>query len=435
MDPTLAKSSAQLGIKLDHTAKWQYIPGDTIIGHVHRTAHGIAPEAKVSVTIHGHSKSRIKIRSGQSERRYESSFNCLSGPVDTQILHANAPLHIPEGSDGFSWPFAIEIPAAVRDARRESQKKHFSSPGGVDAAALFPPPGSFTHAGESYLQGEKAKAFIEYYVQAKIEISHQYRGRTVKNYQTATAPFKLKNATLGPPVTDFNMKPYGRRHSVLAYKLVPGVGELSFTQKTRQTFSSSKVPSLTFNLIIYLPSKLQIGNMNLIPLKLNIEPINTSTSELIHDIPQQVLIQSISLRLKPRTLVQAEKHRASKSATEVTLISPTAILALGREISITVTPGAGATAPPPLRLGEILDFRMRSRVHPSFKTYNVNRCYELIWQVEGVVAGERFKLGSTHSVEVLPEAFELGGGGGEVLPEYNASMDVEELPWFAYHEI
>ncbi|KAL2852412.1 hypothetical protein BJY01DRAFT_244587 [Aspergillus pseudoustus] len=398
----------ELSIKLECSSRGRlpgYIPGETIVGVVRRIAPGAIPEAQVAVTLHGKCTSKIKIRIGNSESRYESSFNCLSAPMEPQIVFPRAPLHIPEGEE-MSWPFAITIPTVVQDVRRRDQRKLYVLLDGPN----FPPPASFaTYSDSSFTSGEKSRASVEYYVQAKIELVHVHRGFARKTTHTATAPFRMKSVNIGPPITDFNLKRHQMTHTVVAYKLVPGTRELSFGQKTRQTFMTSSVPRLTFKLNVILPHTLQVENTSPIPICLSAEPVVGSTSEIIHDVPQTIIVKSFMLRLKQRTRVQAE-DQSSENSVAVNLIPENAISALGREVSLTVTPCTGGQSEEsaPINIGEMLDFRMRRHnLHPTFKTYNVGRSYDMAWEVEGRVAGEKFKLGFMHQARVLPGPHEL----------------------------
>jgi hypothetical protein len=406
----------------------RYIPGETIIGVVRRTTPGAVPEARVVVTLHGRCTSKIKIKRGNSESRYESSFNCLSTPMEPEILFSNAPLHIPEG-EGMSWPFAVTIPPVVEDVRRADQRKHYTLPGGP----TFPPPGSFAVYSESiWTTGEKVRASVEYYVQARIELSHVHRGITKKAIHTAKAPFRLRDVKIGPPITNFNLKRHQMTQMIAAYKLVPGIGELTFGQKTRQAFMTTSVPRLTFKFNVILPHTLQLENESPIPIYLSAEPVSGSTTDIIHDVPQTIIIKSFVLRLKQQTMVQAEKHNSVISEA-VNLTPNTAVRALGREVSLTVIPRTSGQPEesPQINLGEMLDFRMRKHgLHPTFKTYNVGRTYNLAWEVEGRVAGEKFKLGYTHQAKVLPgpsdvPEFESPAPRPEALPEY---LELSEAP-------
>ncbi|KAL4921704.1 hypothetical protein BDW62DRAFT_174283 [Aspergillus aurantiobrunneus] len=418
MPQTPPESNPQLGIVLEHTPdRKPHRPGDTVSGRVYRTAAGVAPEAKVIVTLHGRSKCKITKSTGQSSQSYRSSFNCLTAPVETQVLLSRTPLHIPAGSAGESWPFAITIPPLVSDVRNEWQVKYYAAPGGTPET-LFPPPATFQIQDESFIQGKEWQAFTEYYVRARIEIWHRHKGYS----HTATAPFLLRNVHPGPPITEFSMRASTIQHTVSAYRLVPGVTELSFGQKTRQKLGSHKVPKLTFKVTVFLPRTLQMENTNIIPVTLVIASVSQLTSEIVQDVPQEIILKSFRLRVKPRTTVQAERHGASKSSAEVSCVpSSGAMRLLGQQICMPVTPGSGVESTP-LDLGEILGIRTPERgIYPDFLTYNIVHKHELIWGLDGSVAGQDFSLSSsTYSVKILPGP---GGPGEEELPGYSRGKD------------
>jgi hypothetical protein len=84
----------------------------------------------------------------------------------------------------------------------------------------------------------------------------------------------------------------------------------------------------------------------------------------------------------------------------------------GQEVSITFTPGSttsvstSSSASEPLDLGALLDFRLRDDIHPTFRTYNIARSWDLLWEMEISIAGEVFKVGSSYEVIILPRAWD-----------------------------
>ncbi|KAL4942498.1 hypothetical protein BDV06DRAFT_211771 [Aspergillus oleicola] len=436
MPQTTATSTPQLSIILEpHPSNLPHKPGDTISGRVYRTAQGVAPEARVTVALHGRTKTKLQIRRGQNTHTYRSAFNALnpaSGHVENQaqVLAAGAPIHIPEGGQGESWRFALTIPDLVSDVRDKWQRKYFFAPGGSgvsggEEVGVFPPPVTFFWEGDNWFTGKRGHGFTEYYVQATIQLVRQDR----RTEHTAIAPFPLRNVYPGLPVTDFGIQPCTKRTVIQAYRLVPGYGDakLSFGQKTRQMFGSSKVPRLTLIVTMGLPSFLQVANPNIIPVTIKIDPVTTPgmTSEELYDIPQDVMIKSFSLRIKPRTAIQAERHGFDRSSDEVKLL-PTGTYAFFRkDFSITVTPTAAAASEAKsgtggtFNLGEGLGIRVpESGLHHDLVTYNIVRSHELIWEVEGIVAGEDFKVGSSQPVKVLPGPELLGAPvPGPALPD------------------
>ncbi|KAI9373802.1 hypothetical protein BJX61DRAFT_360304 [Aspergillus egyptiacus] len=452
MLPICTVCSPELAIELINTnVQTSYKPGDTLVGRVTRTKVGAVPEAKVTVTIEGHSRAQLAFPGPGSDRTFQSTFNTLTGPVDAQVLHADAPLHVPDGSEGLSWPFAITIPALVTDVRQGGESDLYLAPNGADPdarSAAFTPPASFAYDGEFPGEITKCKAFIEYYVKATIAVARQHKGRTVMTYHDAIAPFKLTHVRFGPPVTDFEQRRQRLRYSVIAYHLIPGFGPLTFCQKTRQMLRSSKVPKLTVKFDLSLPSVLQIGNSAVLPIRLFVEPCLQKTSGSLRGIPQKVSVKSFTLRLGSHTHVQAANQIIEQSALEVELVPPNAVRDYFRVhrqgLGFSITPRADGVEEPSetLHLGELLDIRMHKypfltlTTHPTFTAYNVSRAYELVWELQvSVTAGNFFKLGSRHSVKVLSRAYEPlvaetgGGEAEEPLPTYRASME-EEPPTY-----
>ncbi|KAL4953811.1 hypothetical protein BDW69DRAFT_164541 [Aspergillus filifer] len=414
MPQTPASSSSQLSIILEHPITGlAHKPGDTITGLITRTAPGVAPEARVTVSLHGRTKTKLQIRRGQNTHTYRSSFNALSAVSpdarrdQAQVLAAGAPIHIPAGGQGQSWRFSLRIPEVVGDVRDKWQRKYFYSPGAGSDEEVFSPPGTFYWEGDNWFTGKRGHAFMEYYVQANIQLLKEGKPEV----HVAVAPFPLRNVYAGLPVRDFGIRPCVKRTVIQAYRLNPGYGDakLSFGQKTRQMFGSSKVPRLTLNVTVGLPSFLQVDNPNIIPVTMRIDPISEPnlTSEELFDIPQNVMIKSFSLRIKPRTALQAERHGFDRSSAEVNLLPTGAYAFFRQDLSISVTPTA---APEPksgsghtINLGKGLGIRAPERdLHHDLLTYNIVRSHELIWEVQGVVAGEYFKMGSSQPVRILP---------------------------------
>jgi hypothetical protein len=450
-------------------SKPTYKPGDTISGHVYRVDDSFVPEATVMVTLLGHTKTTIRARGlGPSELRYESSFNIFAGCFDTLVLHSKAPLSGP----GMSWPFALTIPFSVLDVR---DSQHSESEGGRDsfysspdgsAGPSFIPPATFEVAEEfSYEDGSRVSASIEYMVQAKIDIAQGYYDETgkpfVQKVDPVTAAFALASVSYSPATTDFGNKVETFQRGVSTFRLLPGVeGKLSLAQKTKQTFMSSSVPTFAMRVSVSLPRFLQLDNPEVIPVIVYFEALSDS-SDVIEGVPQVITITSLTLNLRPKTVLLAEfkpsrggppeRKTSKKIGPPVPMLPSTAIPDLRRayeqEICFTVTPGSSAAAgieeSEPLDLGAILDLRMVNHVHPTFRTYNLARTWELAWEMDLEVAGERVRVGSAHEVVILPRAWEgpppdaAGESlhlseqvrGGDLLPGY-AGPD-EELPAYS----
>ncbi|KAJ0425157.1 hypothetical protein BJY00DRAFT_274863 [Aspergillus carlsbadensis] len=413
-------------------SKPTYKPGDTISGHVYRVDPTFVPEATVIVTLLGQSKTTIRAHGpGSAEVRYESSFNIFARCFDTLVLHSRAPLSGP----AMSWPFALTIPFSVHDVRANEQQDgevgsegFYSSPDG-SIGPSFIPPASFEIAEEfNYDDGSRASASIEYTVQAKVEIAQGYYDETGKPFSQkvdpVTAPFTLTFVSYSPATTDFGNKVETFQRGVSTFRLIPGVeGKMSLAQKTRQTFMSSSVPSFVMRASVSLPRFLQLGNAEVVPVIIYFEGVSAS-SELLEAVPQTITIKSLTLTLRPKTIYHAEfkpsyarqprRKTSKKTGAPIPMLPCTAISDLRRaydqEISFTVTPSRGISdeveESEPLDLGAILDLRMVNHVHPTFRTYNLARTWDMVWEMGLDVAGEEVRVGSGHEVVILPAAWE-----------------------------
>ncbi|KAL3445018.1 hypothetical protein BJX65DRAFT_282567 [Aspergillus insuetus] len=468
--PKSARNTPTLRIRLNNTnlssnnpeEKYPtYKPGDTISGHITLTNTTFIPSATITVTLLGRSTTTIAVRStaGHSESRYESAFDIFDGCVETIVVHGDAPLHVVNDGEGTSWPFALAIPFSVRDIRdyRQRTTDFFSSPDGSEGPT-FLPLGSFSvDKAISYEKDtiRRGKADISYAVQAQIEIVHvdSHTSAPAKVTHTATAPFRIENVSLSDPITNFGAKTETTQRGVLSYTLVPGTKkEPNLARRARRAMMSPRPPGFTLKISVSLPAFLQVGNPNVIPVSVVLEPIPSSVGEVLRGIPQTAIIKSLSIRLRPKTVLYADKrvveYHDTKTCTAVgrgiSILPFTAILDLrsvrGQEISVEFTPGStsssSAAASEPLDLGALLDFRLREDIHPTFRTYNIARTWDLVWEMEVSIATEVVKLGSSYEVIVLPRAWGRSGpisdvlvpGSGEVLPEYGRD---EELPAYS----
>ncbi|KAL3496191.1 hypothetical protein BJX62DRAFT_232695 [Aspergillus germanicus] len=449
---------------------YTYKPGDTISGNITLTNPNFIPSATISVTLIGRSTTTIVVRStaGHSESRYESAFGIFDGCVETLVLHSDAPLDVSNSRDGEGegdgegerncWAFALAIPFSVRDVRdyRQRTADFYSSPDGSDGPT-FIPLGSFSVGKAISYEGgtiRRGKAEISYAVQAQIEIIHvdSNTSAPAKVTHTATAPFRIETISLSDPITNFGIKTETTQRGVLSYTLVPGTKkEPNLVRRARRAMMSPRPPGFTLKISVSLPVFLQAGNPNVIPISVIFEPIPSSVSEVVRGVPQTAIIKSLSIRLRPKTVLYADKkvveYHDTKTCTAVgrgiSILPFTAILDLrsvrGQEISVSFTPSSSSSsssASEPLDLGALLDFRLGENIHPTFRTYNVARTWDLVWEMEISIAGEVIKLGSSYGVIVLPRAWDGPGpareglipGPGEVLPEYGRD---EELPAYS----
>lgn len=347
------------------------------------------------------------ITRGMAHKDYYGSFNFFDPATTTQVLHSNKPLHIEAGSKGTSWPFAMTIPSSIDyatlNSHQISQKQSFLSlePEAVAAQRL---PSSFRCRGFSSGIG----AYVEYVLEAELELCE--RGKTKTSW--AALPLQIHDFVPGPPIATFALTRKSHNRRILSQRLIPGLkdGELSFSQKAQRIIDPSKLPTLVFTVHVDLPTILQVGNMNYMPLRISIEPIWDRTTEIIREVPQKIKIESLSVRLEAFLKIKCRDFKASDSQ-GIDIIAPDAIRALGADVYMGwgTTGDIDSTQPPQsetIDFGTLLDFRMGraslAHLYPSFTTYNIQHSHRLSCELRGTLDDQKIKVLSSHEVTVLP---------------------------------
>ncbi|KAH6884404.1 hypothetical protein B0T10DRAFT_130604 [Thelonectria olida] len=406
MPRTTPASSTNLGIRLESI---QYAPGDTIIGCVYRKGHIVSPKASVTISLHGRTKSKMVVsRGGNSSSTYRGRFNVLGGPDGTQKVF-DGPLHIPAGGEEQVWPFALALPTHVENIGLgvHVPKDHSYLPLDPEVVATHELPETFAihhHGFSTNMEG-----FVEYFLRAEMRaMGHSSTG----GMHEATLPFTLRALSSEPPIVDSRLRKIKTSYSITSYRLVPGMeeAELSLSQKTRQFFSSSKVPTLYFNYQIDTPTVIQLENPNAVPFIIRCSPDWGRTSEIINGLEQQARLKSLSLRIASATVVRCEGSFSPHDADtddKLDLYIDHAIHALGEPIYIPITDDM-----PPVDIGELINLRIgyqgrvgpkfrQGTLHPSFTTYNIRHMHQLKWAICAEIAGEDFKASGSHPLTLL----------------------------------
>ncbi|KAM0482176.1 hypothetical protein ACHAP7_004403 [Fusarium lateritium] len=409
MPQTGPLSSSALGIRI-REAQASYSPGDTIIGCVYRKAPTVSPDASVSITVCGRTKSKMVVSTTNSNTTYRGRFAVLPERACRQkIFHG--PLHIENGSDEQTWPFAITLPQYVdpRYMQGERQKESFLPLGGADY--ILPSTFSLRSSGST-------EAFVEYFFQASLVITGQ--GHVER--PEAMLPFALRNLSPDPPRADFGLKGAKNRQSVSTYRLIPGQedAKLSFSQKMKKSFGASSVPNFLFDVLVDVPTIIQLDNPNPVPFKIQVIPDWTGTSEVIRDIPQTIKLTSVSIRIIATTDILCEGTFSPRDKTkreEIDLDIMSALSRLTGDITIPCTDDSS-----PLDIGELISLRLgRSspslptryrpgdiRFSPSFTTYNIRHSHRLNWAIKGEIAGEPFGASGAVALKLLVPSDERG---------------------------
>ncbi|KAJ5578764.1 uncharacterized protein N7459_007728 [Penicillium hispanicum] len=425
MAPLFTRSSPELGIRLEG-GQTRFSPGHVVVGCVYRSIQTVSPQARLTVAIHGWSESKITTRG----RVHYGRFNFFDPSRTTQVLLLDKPLHIQPDSEGggATWHFAIRIPSYIDwetlITTGASQQHSFLSLGPCAVATHQLAP-SFNFEGG--MTEKRLKAFVEYYVQAELQLSQKGK---IKIHRVIL-PLPVKNLFPGPPVPDFKLKRQPSTHQVCSQRLVPGTQVsgmgISLSQKTSKLLGSSKGPKFACELKVDVPTALQLESPNYVPLCISIEPLWNRTSVMIQNVPQRLKLESLTLRLIPVTEIKVQDmdmdgavDSAMCGSEEIDLITPDAIQALGRDIYIscpeTNTDASLCDEHPglPIDIGELLEFRLgyptkgqtrkpfTEALYPGFTTYNIHHSHCLWWDIRGTLAGEKIRTSSQQKVILLP---------------------------------
>ncbi|KAJ5676504.1 uncharacterized protein N7477_002137 [Penicillium maclennaniae] len=370
----------------------------------------VAPEARLTIKLHGKSEASMILARGMNHRDYFGQFNLIDSEATTQILLANKPLHVEPASKGTSWPFALTIPATINHESligpRTAQRTAFL-PLNPEEVAVQLLPSAFRSKGFRSGIG----AFVEYILEAELEL--QERGKTKTS--RAAMPLQVQQFLTEPPITDFQLKRHSDSRKITSQRLIPGLKDsgLSFTQMAQQFIGSSKLPNFSFKVHVEMPTRLQVENTNYMPLRIGIEPIWNHTSEIIHDVPQKIKLESLVMRLKLSMTLESGDLKACDSQ-EIELISSAAVRGLSEEVFMSWgTMGRPDSKSRPeiefIDVGGLLDFRLGrynlGKVYPSFTTYNIKLTHQLSWEIRGVFDDEKIKMTASHDVTVLPPSY------------------------------
>lgn len=228
-----------------------------------------------------------------------------------QQLH-DGPLHVPSSSEPASWEFAIEVPTrpSPRADTGETNDQEASylplNAGNVSESSL---PSSFATSGRR--GNTRFEAYVEYHLEATLfqQGSSHHGGDSL----TATLPISVRASPMPYPLTDFDLRRRSAQFAASSYRLVPGMEavELTFKQKSKKFFGSSKVPMFGFTLQYDSPGVIQLGNPAPLPFRVRVVPDGRRTSEDLQGVPQIVTLSSLELVLKADTCVISSGHFGS----------------------------------------------------------------------------------------------------------------------------
>ncbi|CEI65409.1 hypothetical protein FVEN_g6176 [Fusarium venenatum] len=399
MPRTGISCSSSLGIRLDGNQR-PYAPGDAITGHVYRRNHTINTNASIVISVSGRSKTKIVLQDIDFGDTKRGRFNLIS--AKTQLKIFQGPIHIGAGADEHVWPFSITLPKYVnpRSLRNDKQRESFLPLHQEDHVL----PSTYMYSSDGDIQ-----AFIEYYLTATLKFGG--KNKSVE----ATLPITVMRMPLNPPIPDFGLNRARSHHKIVAYRLVPGTEEtkLSFYQELKQILQTSSVPLLAFDLIVSLPTVIQLDNPDLLPVLFHIIPSRTATSKALRDVPQQVELSFISIRVVRTIDLLCSGILSPHSNERSTELDLDVMDTLSKAKGGIYIPCANGSLPVDLR--GMIDLRLgrHGRQYfrsPSFTTYNIRQSHSLKWEFRGAIAGQYFKAEGVSPVTLLAPSDERESG-------------------------
>lgn len=434
MPQTSNTCSMHLGIRLEGNRRI-YVPGDTIVGHVYRKVPGVGTSAVIDISLHGRTKSKMTVSNGNSTTTYRGRFTTIDKLQNRQRIY-QGPLHIPSGGNGIIWPFQITIPTHVSQRSilaADIPKDNSYLPLDSNSLAHYTPPSTF--ALEYLGFATNMRAFVEYYLEAGLTIS----GQGTTSRKEAMLPVEIRRLSPDPPIVDFKPQLHRALRSISSYNLVPGMedADLTFSQKTKQIFGSSKVPTFYYTTEVSIPTVIQLENPVPLPILIRVVPERQRSTDVVQDIIPNITLTSFSLRINAFTEIKCKgtfnaHHEDAKEKLDLELGS--AIFGHGKPISIPCS-----NKEPPLNLGEMIDLKLgfglsggqirsRSYLSPSFTTYNIRHAHTLDWELKGEIAGKRLDARGSQQVRII-EPSDSRGLGSDEAGMSNPPPPLEDESW------
>lgn len=397
-------SHDKLEIYLAAPPGWTFAPGDTIIGNVVRKAHLITPEASITLFLRGIIETKYTAQS-INETEHGARWNLL-GLGQQRIFQG--PLHIPRGKDEYLIsPFELKIPMRPwkSPVKYHSQEKSFLSLDD-DSVTHHTLAGSFS----SHQNCDHAR--IEYYLEAVLRYSYGGSHAT----STATCCIVLRHTSIEPALFYYQVNQCKKRLTVQSQRLMPGMenAHLSFRQKTQKFFGSLKVPQASYRVVFGVPKKVQLNNPDPMPFIVKIIPVFKKTSRIVQNIPQMIEIHSVKLTVEATTEpLPPGNFKLSNGKRDNHTIKHTVLLSMKSPIVFSVGEGGSE-----VDIGRKFEIRLHTdglkvqqegtrrvnhyaSVYPDFISYLIRHKHWLLWEISLSVAGERQKVGSSASLEVV----------------------------------
>ncbi|KAK0390611.1 hypothetical protein NLU13_0115 [Sarocladium strictum] len=293
-------------LALELTEKHAFYSGQTIIGNVTRWARIVDSEAVLKLELRGSAKVKITHGSGNNRRSYSQRINFWRHPIVQELYRG--PIHIPDHTEEpLRWHFAVEIPTQADDSMfARIDKKAYYLKGDDPESYRLPPTFSSGLGGTD-------EFYIEYVLVATLIDSKREESESVH-------PVTIRRSFTPTPISEFGLKDIrGLTRSVSTFQLDPEYAdaELSFKQRAKVIFGSSKVPTLIFRLSVQQPTVLQIGHPEPAPFHVRAIMTRDKTSDVVQDPPIfvtrfKVKLDEVTTAVAPGTLSIQEDTNKEK---------------------------------------------------------------------------------------------------------------------------
>lgn len=385
-------------------------PGDIIFGNVTRSAFLQRGIVTITIKLHGRLQSSVTseatdhINNTTHSTWYGSGFEFFTdGSQETSQLIHDGPVDISGDNASAEWPFAIRLPELTHMSGQKQIRDRTLLPASHSGEASDPLPDTFStsHGGGA---SKRTDACVDYYIEAEMKM-------TGESPRKATCPVTVRSK-LVYPISDFQECGVHKTFTVSTYRLQPKLTELSFCQKRRQFFHSSKVLKFGVKLGLTIPKCVQLFHKTFLPIKLAAKLIDFEVSDAIQGIPQTLVLKSAKLRIIISSKVNAD-GRVRGEYSDHPLDAGMGYIhldQLAEPITMIVS-----DRPKSINIGELLRLSVRRNglyygnkrmtprgqpeLQPTFTTYNMGIKYAFQWKFKFDIAGE--KVGTVLQAPVL----------------------------------
>ncbi|KAL1296519.1 hypothetical protein AAFC00_000028 [Neodothiora populina] len=429
-------------LELD-TPRRPFRPGDTITGHIYLAADDV-DVSKTHLILESRAKTKTVEKSSDTKNVYRAR-----APLLYQLHELELNVHaVPVGQNCRLVPFALPIPLDVQKVTNipttkdgifksywtydwGKQKDNFQHEAG------HPLPPTFRAGPRGVLT--KSECYVEYCITAvgsrDVPSIDDGASEQLEPFRFDTRPFWLQSAC-SMTEEDFELlkrtkRKIAQRMTVQTMRLLPEIsarekGKLTFKEKWKNAFSSSRLPEVTFHMALKVPTYLHVGEkMRLVLIMERVDPTTASNGKGKKSRPRvqfpDIQIDKVEIKMKHITQVRTRgmmkmhtDHWTEAAWTDVQahgLLHMTLPMWEGEQASPVHSPIASdlkhlttvveaSAKEQSLVSGQSLDAMSRtfhlpssstapSRLIPTFSTYNISRSYELRITLAFSCAGEK----------------------------------------------